>query len=249
MEATSSLKKIGLNEKEAKIYLTLSELGPTSVRMLAKATGVNRGTAYDVLKSLQAMGVVSYYHKATKQYFAAEDPNKLVEAAEKKIKDLAEIKKNIINLLPELRSLQNKAGAKPVVKYYEGYQGVKTILQDVLEATDTDKEVIKKYYVFSASSIRPYLYQAFQQFTVERVKRGIAVDVIAIGEGGEEAMLSQRKWLTKNEGSPTYILIYADKVAMISVNKEKEPLGLIIEDKALFKTQLQLFNFIWKSLT
>ncbi len=246
MEITHLLKQFGLSEKEVKIYLALLEFGPSSVRKLADQVAINRGTAYDVLKSLQGMGVVSYYHKATKQYFVAEDPNKLVEVAEKKVKDLTETKKNIINLLPELRSLQNKAGAKPVVKYYEDYLGIKTILLDVLESVFQEK--MKKYYVFSASSIRPYLYKAYPQFTLQRIRKSIEVDAIAVGEGGEKAKLSERKWLTKKEGSPTYILIYTHKVAMISINDEKEPLGLIIEDKALYQTQLQLFKFIWESL-
>lgn len=246
MEITPILKQFGLNEKEIKIYLALLKLGPASVRKLAEVTTINRGTVYDILKGLLNIGLVSYYHKATRQYFVAEDPSKLVEATENKINQLAEVKEKISQIIPELKSWHDQAGTKPVVKYYEGYLGVKTILQDVLESTFLVKP--KKYYVFSASSIRPYLYKAFKQFTIQRIRKGIEVEAIAIGEGGGEAKLSKRKWLTKKEGSPTYILIYAGKVAMISVNNQAEPLGLIIEDQALFQTQSLLFQFIWKAL-
>src|SRR3989344_6427106 len=246
METNLLLQKLGLNDKEITIYLFLLKLGPVSVRKLAEQTGVNRGTAYDILKGLRDLGLVSYYHKATKQYFAAEDPKKLIEATENKINELSIVREKINEIIPELKSLHDQAGAKPVVKYYDGNQGIKTILQDVLEATYNLK--IKTYYVFSASSIRPYLYQAYPQFTNQRIKKAIEVRVLAIGQGGEEAKLSERKWLTKQEGSPTYILIYADKVAMISVNRNGEPLGLIIEDEALYQTQKQLFQFIWQTL-
>jgi len=246
MEIIPILKQFGLSEKEIKIYLALLKLGPSSVRKLAEATTINRGTVYDILKGLLKISLVSYYHKATRQYFVAEDPAKLVEATDNKISQLSEVKERISQIIPELKSWHDQAGTKPVVKYYEGYPGVKTVLQDVLETTFLAKP--KKYYVFSASSIRPYLYKVFKQFTVQRIRKGIEVDAIAIGAGGDEAKLSERKWLTKKEGSPTYILIYAGKVAMISVNDQDEPLGLIIEDKALYQTQLQLFQFIWKTL-
>jgi len=246
MEITPILKKIGLNEKEIKIYLTLLELGPASVRKLAEATSINRGTAYDVLKSLQSLNLVSYYHKATKQYFVAEDPKKLAEATETKINNLTEVKHQLSKIIPELKSLHDRADNKPVVKYYEENQGIKTILEDVLESCFSLKP--KKYYVFSSSAIRPYLYKAYPQFTNQRIKKGIEVEAIAVGQGGEEAKLSARKWLTEKEGSLTYILIYANKVAMISVNDEGRPLGLIVEDKAIYQTQKQLFQYIWQSL-
>ena len=35
---------------------------------------------------------------------------------------------------------------------------------------------------------------------------------------------------------------------MISVNQDNQPLGLITEDKSLYHTQLQLFNYIWQTL-
>ncbi|MDP2736762.1 MAG: helix-turn-helix domain-containing protein [bacterium] len=246
MEIIPILKQLGLSEKEIKVYLALLKNGPASVRSLATVSQVNRGTTYDILKSLKELGLVSYYHKDTKQFFAAEDPSALNRAVEQKLDKLGEVKKNLADVIPELKSLFEQAGDKPVVKYYEGFSGVKTVLADVLETSQTSTE--KLYYVFSSSAIRDYVYRAFPSFTKERIKRQVKVKVIAIGHTGTLADLSERKSLTVNEGSPTYILIYPGKVAMISVNSNEQPLGLIIEDTALSQTQLQLFNFIWSSL-
>ena len=38
------------------------------------------------------------------------------------------------------------------------------------------------------------------------------------------------------------------KVAMISVNKDHELMGLIVEDEAMFESQLQIFKYLWKTL-
>ena len=145
-----------------------------------------------------------------------------------------------------MKSLQGKSGDKPVVKYYEGNQGIKSILSDVLETVQAADQ--KTYCVFSSSAIRKYLYQAFPNFTKQRVKKELAVKVIAMGHPGTKAELAEFKSLTAKEGPPTYTLIYPGKVAMISVNSKNEPLGLIIEDRSIFETQKQLFNYIWQTL-
>ena len=60
--------------------------------------------------------------------------------------------------------------------------------------------------------------------------------------------LDERRWLTKKESTPTYTLIYDNKVAMISVDAENKPLGVIIEDKNIYQTQKMIFEFIWDKL-
>ena len=241
------MKQFGLNDKEIQVYLALLEAGPISVRSLAMKAGINRGTTYDILKSLRNLGLASFYHKDTKQFFAAEDPEKLKSALEQKRQTLSAVEANLNKIIPELKSLYQRAGEKPAVKYYEGLSGIKTILSDVLEITLCATEKI--YHVFSSSTIRPCLYQAWPAFTNQRIKNKIKVRVIAIGHSGTPAEFSERKSLTVQEGSPTYILIYPGKVAMISLNSEKQPLGLIIEDQAIFRTQQQLFEYIWRSLS
>ncbi len=246
MEITPILKQFGLSEKEIKVYLSLIEAGPTSVRKLAEKSGVNRGTTYDILKSLREMGLASYYHKDTKQFFVAEEPSRLIDALEQKSQNLEKVKASLLEAIPQLKSLYGKADDKPVVKYYEGNQGIKSVLTDVLESVKENNEDL--YSVFSSSAIRPHLYKAYPTYTKQRVKKNIKVNAIAIGHPGTEAELAEFKSLTSKEGPPTYTLIYAGKVAMISVNSEEKPLGLIIEDQAIYKTQKELFDFIWQTL-
>lgn len=246
MDLLSILKKIGLSEKEIKIYLALLEFGPVSVRKLSQKSGVNRGTAYDVLKSLKSLGLAGYYHKDTKQLFVAENPEKISDVLREKEESLKQAKESMSEIIPSLKSLWRQSSKKPVVKYYEGNRGIKTILQDVLSCAGQSKD--KTYWVFSSSSIRPYIREAWPIFTDERIKNGIMVNSMAIGHEGTKAKLSFRKSLSRKNGLPAYILIYNGKVAMISVDEDKKLLGLIVEDQAIFETQLQLFQFIWNSI-
>ena len=135
------------------------------------------------------------------------------------------------------------------VTYYRGCSGIRTILEDVLDSTE--KISPKEYAAYSSSTIRPYLYhkEAFPSFTEERISRKITVRTIAIGAGGKIQGKDERKWLTKEEGTPTYTLIYAGKIAMISTNKNGSPHGLVIEDEGIYKTQYLLFDSLWNNIS
>lgn len=241
-----TLKKLGLSDKEIAIYLSCLKLGPSSVRRIAETSEINRGTAYDILKSLISLGLVSYYHKDKNQYFIAEDPKKLNDVIINRQQQLEEVKTEVSGVIPQLKSIYDNAESKPVAKFYEGPQGIKTILQDVIGSCVESGR--KEYYAYSSSTIKEFLYQAYPKFSKDRIKSGIKVKVISIGPGGETRGLDERKWLTKKESAPTYTLIYAGKTAMISVDSNKNPIGVIIEDNNIYQTQKITFDFIWEKL-
>ena len=242
-----SLQKFGLKNKEIKVYLTLLNFGPSSVRKISEKAGVNRGTGYDILKELIKIGLVSYYEKKSHQYFAPEDPAKIIDILEEREKNIIKTKKEILKTIPDLQSLYSKISQKPFVKYYEGYFGTKEILKDVLKTVSKLED--KKYFVYSAESIREYLYKTFKNFSEERIKKDIKVKVIAIGKGGELRGKDERKWLDNaDENAPNYIIIYGNKIAFISVGQNDEPLGIIIEDKATSQMQRIIFGYLWGSI-
>ncbi len=247
MDVVQILKKLGFDEKDIRLYLILLSLGPSPVRKVAQATGINRGTAYDILKQLVKQGLVVYYHKEKKQCFVAEDPAKLEQHLEGRMEELRGLKTKIQGMIPELQSMYNRGGGgKPVARYYEGFHGVKSILQDVLGTMS--KEAQKEYYVYSSANLRDFLYKSFPQFTKERIKKKIGVKVIAMGEGGNEHPLSQRKWLSREGDCPAYTLIYGSKTAHIGLDHASTPLGVVVEDQNIAKTQQMIFERLWSTL-
>lgn len=267
-----NLRQFGMNEKEISVYLSLVSLGPSPARLIASKSGTNRGTTYDVLKALVDLGVVSFYkqyNKSTKkQYFVAEPPRKLLDAVDAKRRNFETLKLEIGQAIPELESLYEKSGARPVAKYYEGSSGLRVILQDVIGTMSNNSSQppltlrggapslnvregggeLKNYYVYSSADIKNQLYKAYPNFNKDRIKAGISNQVIAFGKGGELAGLDERKWIDKSHSSPTYIIIYAGKVAMISLDATSSPVGVIVENQALYDTQKMLFEFIWQKL-
>jgi len=242
----TTLEQLGLSEKQAKTYLACLRLGPAPVRRIAEETNLNRGTCYDALKGLMEKGLVSYYHQDKHKYFVAEDPGKLKELIRSREQEFKKAGQRVAKIIPELKSIYDNAEDKPVVKYYEGLSGIRTILKDLLHSFEGAEK--KGYFVYSAADIRDYLYRAYPEFTGERIQAKIRVRVIAIGSGGRLCGLDKRKWLSRAKSSPTYILIYQKKIALISVDKNKIPRGVIIEDEGIYHTQILLFEKMWRFL-
>ncbi|MFH1583295.1 MAG: helix-turn-helix domain-containing protein [Candidatus Falkowbacteria bacterium] len=241
-------KKLGLSDKEVVVYLSLLEHGASSVRNLATLTNLNRGTTYDILKKLQEVGLISFFHKNTKQNFVAEDPERILKLLSEREQDLKKAEEKIKDLIPELRSLQEKGGGKPTTKFYEGKTGVKFILDDVL--LSIKKQTDKNYYVYSAAGVREDVYSAYPDFNKKRIKNGIKANTISLSDGGGTYGLDERKWLPSTSSGRvdmmTYILVYADKCAFISRSSHNNPVGVIIENKMIYETQKTLFLQMWK---
>ena len=241
----SFLKKLGFSDKLATIYLALLRSGPSSVRTLAVASGLNRGVVYDGLKWLQGQGLVGFFEKDNKQFFVAEDPDKLTGMVERQSAELSEVQNKLSDVIPELKSLHNKGGAQPVARYYEQDE-IPQILEDVLKVCEERGDL--EYRIYSTAGIREYLYTGFPTFSDVRLSKGIAVKVIAIGEGGELRGLDERKWLKAKSATPTYIIIYPGKTASISLNAKGEAVGVVIENEGVYETQKTIFNELWSKL-
>lgn len=246
--ANQILEKLGFSAKEVAVYRAVLEHGPAPVRTIATVSAVNRGTTYDILKSLMEQGLVSYYHQEKKQYFVAEHPEKLLQMVDARTASLSAAKGEAAAIIPELASLLSRAQEKPVVKYYEGDKGIRTILLDVLATMEALPEPGRSYAVYSSADIRIHVHRAFPDYTKKRISSRIAVRVIALGSGGEDAALSERRYLTKQGGAPNYMLIYAQKTAFVSVGTNGEPRGVIIEDAATSETQRIIFDSLWAQL-
>lgn len=243
----TSLAQLGLQPREIRVFRALHKLGPASIRDLAAEAGVNRGSTYETLKRLVALGLVSYLPKGRRRVFQAEDPERLLTLVENKQQALAqtmeELRRDIIPALKQSRTAFSPGN----VRFYEGDDGVELVLRDILDSTA--KSGAKRYAVISTKTLREHLYRPFPNFTRTRVQRGIGVRVIAVGEGGDDAELAERKWLPASEGADaSYIAIYPPKVAMITLAGRNYPVVVIIDSAAIASTQQLLFDTLWALL-
>lgn len=240
-----SLRALDLSERQIIVYHTLLRLGPASIRDIAREADINRGTTYETLKTLAARGIVSYFPRGKRRVFQAEDPERLLQLGESKQHALSQAMEQLRNeVIPALKSEQ-PAFSPGNVRFYEGDDGVELVLRDLL--TSAERLQPRAYAVISTKTLREHLYRPFPNFTRQRVQRGIHVRVIAVGEGGDEAELAERKWLPAEAGTDaSYIAIYPPKVAIITLSQNNYPVVIVIDSQAIASTQQLMFDTLWK---
>lgn len=242
------LRELGLGEAETMTYIALLEIENASIRKLAAATNINRGTTYDALKQLVALGLCSIKQTGKREAYTAESPERVYELIRDKRRDLLDVSAAAKTIIPRILARQPRPDGRPIVRYYEGDDGIVSILKDVLQTCSRQDNPI--YYAYSSKHIRQFLYRKFPQFTDRRVAAQIMVKVIATEVDHEPAPFSERKPLSDSlsGSSMCYSLIYGNKVATISISSNLTPYGVVIEDQGAASMQQLLFEQLWDNL-
>jgi HTH-type transcriptional regulator, sugar sensing transcriptional regulator len=234
------LQDAGLNETEAKIYLAALELGETSISRIAKKSAIKRTTVYLSLENLVQKGLISAIKKKNRTYYYAEDPRNLARIMEEK-------KERVLKLVPQLLTFTNLIDKKPQVRYFEGLDGVKEVLEETLNYPNQE---IRMFY--SETSINDFEDKYFSNYYVpKRLARRISVRAILPDNAQirEYAMTNQTSLRrTKFFPSDTYkvtisILLYGNgKVCIISY---LEMFALIIESPQIYESLKGIFETMW----
>ena len=242
------LLELSFSPAEAETYWALLNLETVSIRKVAEFSGINRGTTYEAIKNLVSAGLVHARKSGQREYFSAESPERIYDLIRDKRKELWHVQQQANELIPELLAKKARPQGKPLVRYYEDDEGVVTILKDVLQTCGQLNE--PRYCAYSSKELRKYLYRKFPQFTENRIAEGIYVQVIAIGEGSDTEGLSARKWLPEPESGEmsSYTIIYANKVANVSISNDFTPYGVVIEDAGVAAMQRLIFEKLWTTL-
>lgn len=242
-----TLELLGLEQRELQVYKALLSLGPSPIRAVAEKADINRGTTYDILKGLLQKGIVSYLPKGKRRLFSPRDPHVLLELAEQRQKDMESALQALkTTLIPDLNHLKPDLNTANV-QFYEGDDGIEYVLREILNTVSQSAK--REYSVFSSKPIRKHLYRPFPNYTHQRIQKDIGVRVIAIGEGGEDAELSERKWI-KTEGpvDAAYIAIYPPKCAIISLASDNYPTAVVIDSREVAAAQQIIFDTLWRLL-
>jgi HTH-type transcriptional regulator, sugar sensing transcriptional regulator len=238
------LIEIGLNEKEAKIYLASLELGQSVVQDISKKADVNRATTYFVIEGLMKSGLMSSFHKGKKQYFIAADPDRLAEVLEQEKNTLEKRELSLKKLLPQLQSLNNKQKDRPVVKYYEGKEGIKTMVSEVLKAAKG--EVDMAYSVDALNKL--FTEEDKIEWRKVRIKRDLYTKAIYTYKEGVLQNIPKsdsRKVPFEKFPITCDIAVYDEKVRIADLSKRL--IGVIIEDKEIARSMKAVLDLAWEA--
>jgi len=246
------LERLGLSRKEALVYLAAIQLGPSPVQKISQKAKVNRATTYVIIESLMEMGLMSKYDEEKKTFFVAEKPERLVDFFQAKEKDLHEKLGRIKEIVPQLDSLYNDLSDKPIVKYYEGVEGIMAVQSDFSDSLK-EKDIIYTFLPhdeFEKSALK----KRYGKFMKRRVGKGIKMKIIYSSKLGkiEDYELTGKKEL-KEYCCIDYnkypfkggMNIYGNKIFMIDYLGKLG--GIVIENKTLAELLKNVFTMIWDS--
>jgi sugar-specific transcriptional regulator TrmB len=238
------LEKLGLDNKEASVYLALLELGEGNIQQIAKKSGVKRTTVYDIIESLKKKRLLSSARKKKKELFYAENPKRLEDELEEK-------KHTLRQILPELLSITNSLDKKPKVRFYEGIEGIKEVYKDALNYPDQEllAWVSEEAIIFFDEK---FLNEYYLPKRLEKKiwVRAIAVDNVYMQKykGLDEKSLRKTK-LVSAEQFPLKVEINLYAKNKITFMSFSEKIGLIIESQKIYTTLKSIFEMNWQALS
>jgi len=245
---TPILEKLGLNKNEAQIYELLLNSGPQSMKPILFQTKLKRGNTYYHLDNLAAKGLVEKQDlpgQTTK--FVAKNPEQLGLLLVKQKAALFSAEEELTKNLPQLRSIYQLAAVKPTIKYFEGLDGAKQVVEDSLtSATEI-------YSYIDSAELNKQFPDLNKSFTEARAKKGIKKKIIMVDSPYVrqhaktfDPATTQIRVIPAPANFSTIMYIYGNTVSYISMEKG-QIVSMIIEHPAIYRMHRTLFQALWET--
>ncbi len=247
MDFTLLAKKIGLDEKQAKVYIALLESGESSMTEIARCTRLKRSSVYLIVASLMQLGLLSEVKKGKRKVYTAIHPNRLRELAQWRLNNVDEV-------LPKLIHFYNEQKNKSIIHILEGEEGIKSVYRELLTSLSDKKEAL---WFSRVDTLRAFAGSMLDEYkkTISSVKnprvRELNYNNLEAREWAKEIKPYGGKHyhirLLSNEydfGS-TDNLLFENKLVIFSF--EKHQFVNIIESVDIVKTFRAIYEAAWKT--
>jgi len=249
-----TLSQAGLSEKEAAVYEALLSTGKVGMGKLVAKLPFKRANTYNLVADLMAKGLVVEGLERGRKVFAVENPGKLLELIGQQEEQLAQAKGSLETILPTLKSAYALTLNKPGVRFYEGLEGIKQVLDDTLinnasKRIDTFSDVAGYAKYLREWNANSYAPRRKRLNIVERViipDNPGALKYMENYTGSDVtrvAFIDHKTWPFATE-----VNIYDGKVSFVTFS-EQAHIGVIVDNRAIFDTLSSIFSFAWSMAT
>ena len=175
-----------------------------------------------------------------------EDPVNLGRLLQKQKNEIEEKEKVLSNVKQELNMLFKTTGDRPVVRFFEGLEGAKTVQNEFFKIKS--KKVVGTVILDEVYNASP---KHDEEITKKRIKKGINSRVIYTHSKGEIKDATSKNKLREARFVPynlfgdtaTNVTIYDDIVAITTY--KDHPGGVLIEDKNIAEFMRKFFDLAW----
>lgn len=234
------LQKLGLTDKESRVYLSLLGLGQGSANAIARVSGLKRPTTYVVLEDLRKRGLVLKMPGAKKQMFSARSPEELVYEMKKNLSEAE-------HALPELMSAYSSNTPRVRTIHFEGLAGMREALWYRMDSLK-DKEITAFYG--SAQDAGPELVSLFHEWNKKIATQGTRIRSIV----PDDASLKKFREQDTQYGFLPKILspaLYTSRVSIditdsfVRILMFQELQATIIENPKVARALREIFEMVW----
>lgn len=244
-------EKLNLGTNETRVYLALLEQGPSNAGRLAKKVSMPRSSLYGFLSNLAERGLVTQSEKENVKLWQAKAPDELLNVFDDRINELELAKDSLDKIVEDLTKKQVTDFTLPRFTYFEGVEGVRQILKDMLLYRDITTQAF-----WPINDMIDVLGQDFFEYlNIRRIKQNLytqaiwpeskIVDIkkypfLGVGEKFKREIRKAPKGIESSMG----YWAYKNKVAFVS--SRKESFGFIVESaefRQMLKTQ---FEMLWR---
>lgn len=248
------LKQLDLSDVEAKLYLTLLQTGPVSVRDLAQTIDIKRTTAYFYIDQLVEKGLIMKLVKGSKKLVAANEPDNLKHLVEEKLAFAKKVQQGFPNILKELTTILPEGNDKKDVEIrsYKGMLSARKIYEEALRS-DEVRSYVRVYQETDQ------LFPNNTNFFINAFKKNkhlkmweIIYDSDSTLEPSQQIAESTDRYfyifMPKHlKLSSEDILIYDGRVAII--NYRGNNTSIVLHSVDFYNNLKELFDFIWQVLS
>lgn len=238
MEIKESLRNIGMEDNEAKIYLYLWKKGPCTQQTISDETNILRQTVYEVMKKMEAKGFVSISLVGKRKSYIAAEPKHLLNQLKEKEEFFSEA-------LPEFEKIKSLEQIFLNSQSFVGMAGLKNLFSLTLESKseilwlankETSDKIFQGYY--------------WHNYAKKRIQKKIPIKLII-------EPTKQKDWDTDKkifretrrnslaDKEKSSFVLFDDKIIIYSLIEDKLQ-GVFIQDKATKQLFEKMFYDFWE---
>ena len=236
------LQDLGFTSNEAAVYVSLLKVDGATALEISKKTKINRSTIYVTIESLAQKGLVSETTVGKKTQFTAESPERIKTYIERRKLELEEMEKRVEDVIPQMKSIMRDSGERPVVKYFEGRDGIISANDELFASIEKNAGIT--YLIYPKDMVEEiFTEKEREKYRSIRIAKNIKSKVLytsSIGDRpsdttGDRIKIDKDKYPVSCD-----ISIYEDSVRISILGKHLS--GIFIRSKDFADTLKSLFE-------
>lgn len=244
------LQMVGLDKKEASIYLACLQFGNVTATTIARVTGIPRTSLYDIAPKLVEQGFLTISKKQKTTFFIATDPSKIIDTLhhrkEKIEHQIQEFKQN----LSDFQSVKSFVGIVPSVQYYEWREALELFFQQIAQAEYS-------YSIFSLDDLLKHVFfdidELLKHLSHPWVKGAQRIMTYSENAIKYKKMVEKINKKIKRKILPKWYTLAAEitlfEWTLLQMSFwDPKPAILEMKHPIYYQAHKTLFDYIWKSI-